>query len=1187
MNFLSVVMNFLSSNNGYTTSDHTKTYGAVDSRQIHTKTPIEEQLNERLKQVREDILNEKQKPLQQLLKENRAPERDLDGRVLDEWPLAGNSTSVIDSLEMERMRFNTKYWVPEDKQKHINKEMLEVLHSFWNTLIDSYKTEPDSKDSESPSESEKESAMETESPSEKHVNYPRDKVLEFLKNSWREDLSDAELRAIQLKLEEMTIHYNETNIYDSAPQLKSLFFNRDRLSAKEFLMKHLKVDTDRAIVRAMGAYTLETVVIWVLSKHFNVFALEQKSVTLANLLGDLDKSVRELHSCGIEKKNKMKASSNKEQLEPAHDTKLEGGEPETVLATTLEGAPTVKAGSALESAVEGEGGVVDEKMSSDSPKQNNGVSEGDTKKSNDEITTEHYAIGSALFSWLYNNQLVEIYNPVGEVDLVEHKGKGQKYKTVNYVRCLFDIKDLPLFTALPMVYPPVDWKNRRPHWEKRYDMNRVTRKVRDLTGGYLKSEAGFSRATTLLSTQDEGHFNIYMRSDRDTAVLTSSLNKMQSVPYKINAKFLGRLRKNWDALVNIGLVMPAILASIRRKEGVERLRKLFLKNEKMKDSFDVNELISVWSKNIQSACYEQYLLQLAEALCGYKIYFPCFLDFRGRNYRYGPFHFHERDLVRSLILFAHPGREAIVPTSEQIEAETELFEKTGGAHTLAVDVERWVNVINSLYTATAFHFAKFDNYNEARDFSHKLYDAIKIPIRKAMEQNSASEREAAQEDAARLLMLLTVRARSPFQFLSTALSLLDDKGEWDTIQRTPINQDASASAYQIISYFLCDISMARSTNLIRGAENEDKIQDLYESLLIDFKRYVRNKCGLDSWEYANVDGLFNRDLIKKIFMPIVYGKTLHSTIEDVRVMLRKTMPQKDAPAVTKLCFEFWDNKYPGMRNLMRLISTISWVSGVLQKPVILSTSYWITTQDYLRMLPVSIPVKYRTHGAQPKKKKTIVTLRITGKDRDSRKSMNSTFANFIHQKDALTVINFVQLLGDKEMMLSDLSDCPIYTVHDNFITTPIFAENLPYIYRMSMLFMGHPLDIVNKFIYDNIILPAKHGAFDNLSSNSQRELERVRQLYDSHTPDSRRVLNITHTPYTYPEHFLEECLMALRPANKKLKKRWGDKTRALATYYREYYELFTTPKGKELWSHFYHELGRPFDPNIPDYCLHS
>jgi hypothetical protein len=176
MNFLSVVMNFLSSNNGYTTSDHTKTYGAVDSRQIHTKTPIEEQLNERLKQVREDILNEKQKPLQQLLKENRAPERDLDGRVLDEWPLAGNSTSVIDSLEMERMRFNTKYWVPEDKQKHINKEMLEVLHSFWNTLIDSYKTEPDSKDSESPSESEKESAMETESPSEKHVNYPRDKI---------------------------------------------------------------------------------------------------------------------------------------------------------------------------------------------------------------------------------------------------------------------------------------------------------------------------------------------------------------------------------------------------------------------------------------------------------------------------------------------------------------------------------------------------------------------------------------------------------------------------------------------------------------------------------------------------------------------------------------------------------------------------------------------------------------------------------------------------------------------------------------------------------------------------------------------------------------------------------------------------------------------------------------------------
>jgi hypothetical protein len=153
--------------------------------------------------------------------------------------------------------------------------------------------------------------------------------------------------------------------------------------------------------------------------------------------------------------------------------------------------------------------------------------------------------------------------------------------------------------------------------------------------------------------------------------------------------------------------------------------------------------------------------------------------------------------------------------------------------------------------------------------------------------------------------------------------------------------------------------------------------------------------------YQTVDALFNRALIKKIFMPIVYGKTLSSSIDDVRVMLRKGQLKSEATAVTKLCFEFWDNKYPGMRNLMRLIATISWVASTRQKPVILTCTYWITCQDYVRMLPHSIPMKYRTHGDEPKKKKAIVTLRIPSKDRDSRKSMSSTFANFIHKKDAL------------------------------------------------------------------------------------------------------------------------------------------------------------------------------------------
>ena len=44
---------------------------------------------------------------------------------------------------------------------------------------------------------------------------------------------------------------------------------------------------------------------------------------------------------------------------------------------------------------------------------------------------------------------------------------------------------------------------------------------------------------------------------------------------------------------------------------------------------------------------------MAMAYDGYRFYYPAFfLDFRGRIYRSGIFHLHERDFARSLILLA-------------------------------------------------------------------------------------------------------------------------------------------------------------------------------------------------------------------------------------------------------------------------------------------------------------------------------------------------------------------------------------------------------------------------------------------------------------------------------------------------------------------------------------------------------
>jgi DNA-directed RNA polymerase len=60
---------------------------------------------------------------------------------------------------------------------------------------------------------------------------------------------------------------------------------------------------------------------------------------------------------------------------------------------------------------------------------------------------------------------------------------------------------------------------------------------------------------------------------------------------------------------------------------------------------------------VQKARYEDFIIGLVSAYEDYVFYLPAFMDFRGRIYRAGILHFHERDLARSLIVFANNHQE--------------------------------------------------------------------------------------------------------------------------------------------------------------------------------------------------------------------------------------------------------------------------------------------------------------------------------------------------------------------------------------------------------------------------------------------------------------------------------------------------------------------------------------------------
>ena len=92
-----------------------------------------------------------------------------------------------------------------------------------------------------------------------------------------------------------------------------------------------------------------------------------------------------------------------------------------------------------------------------------------------------------------------------------------------------------------------------------------------------------------------------------------------------------------------------------------------------------------------------------------------------------------------------------------------------------------------------------------------------------------------------------------------------------------------------------------------------------------------------------------------------------------------------------------------------------------------------------------------------------MTLRVSSSKRDRRKTEISTFVNFIHQRDANIAMKVV------EYMLS--IGAPIYTVHDNFITTAKYSHYIPVIYLKVIREMGPPLKILNEFIYMNIMKP--------------------------------------------------------------------------------------------------------------------
>jgi hypothetical protein len=139
---------------------------------------------------------------------------------------------------------------------------------------------------------------------------------------------------------------------------------------------------------------------------------------------------------------------------------------------------------------------------------------------------------------------------------------------------------------------------------------------------------------------------------------------------------------------------------------------------------------------------------------------------------------------------------------------------------------------------------------------------------------------------------------------------------------------------------------------------------------------------------------------------------------------------------------------------MKLLNRVGWFCSKLDKPVLYNTSYFTTVQDYMRKGSVNILLYDKLT-----KKRRQVTLKIPTEDRDTRKTGISTCVNIIHQKDANIAMK----------MIEELISIGAPSVHDNFITTALYARQLPELYTRAFVYMGPPLRFINELIYLNLI----------------------------------------------------------------------------------------------------------------------
>ena len=569
------------------------------------------------------------------------------------------------------------------------------------------------------------------------------------------ELSKDDLVALQKKLEDLTMYFDEENIFSSVPELMRNIRGVNGCSAKEYLMGKFKYDRltegESEFVRInlessvdsnkenssksklVKKYDLLTGEEKELLSHFGHQTLEALLIHILSCLYSYENSVSVIHL--IERiENRVRRYGQIIKERKPHE--VGGNESVDFPASIPVDETPVDEFPAPEFRCPKKAGV-------------------------------RYPFGVGLLEFLIERGLISlITNNDGDVHKKEKmtgegekKRKAQSYYSMKslHAKCNFDPIILPIHMNLPMVAPPVDW-----HISPKAIGNSLL-SISDIEGGYYSSANALERYE-LLSSWDSNNFTILFgindKIGKERAEsLCSIMNNLQKQPFRVNSNFLFNLKNNEIFYVLFGLLLPSFFQHIdldrkgpkyesMESEAVKLLRRIY--NTNIKENMQIcslNEMFRVLEINVAQARFEQTIIKLAEAYEGYNFYLPAFLDFRGRIYRSGILHFHERELARCLLMLGSDKKSH--------EPDYYFFNAT---KTLQQD---------RLKVSTANHYKTFQNESEAIEWFTKMYSKLCFKTNDRWDRVKESSKYTSFEDILlEELLELAKDAKEPLLFLS-------------------------------------------------------------------------------------------------------------------------------------------------------------------------------------------------------------------------------------------------------------------------------------------------------------------------------------------------------------------------------------------------------------------------------------